>query len=117
MLGSFLAPAASPYSSTLYRLVDLASRILRQAAPTRGHLASRYAEFLGGLTNLIVVGSTTVAPSGEADPMLNSEGDGDGVDSSGIGHISEQDWNNLWQSLGMEQDWLFGNIDFSNGAS
>ncbi|KAK8847723.1 hypothetical protein IAR55_005582 [Kwoniella newhampshirensis] len=106
MVGSSTALSPSnSQSSTLFRLVDLSSRTLRQCAPSRGHPASRYAEFLAGLANIIAAG-TILTQSGQAQTQ-------DVLD----GQLWDQDWLNLWQSSGLEQDWLFGQIeDTQNGS-
>jgi hypothetical protein len=56
---------------TLYRLVDLASRTLRQCAPARGHPATRYADFLAGMTKIITTGSMLIEnqSSGLGEPV------------------------------------------------
>lgn len=94
---AFTLPVISQ-SSTLYRLVDLASRTLRQCAPARGHPASRYADFLAGMANIIAAGSLSTQ-TGQAQAQ-------DAIDAGGP--LWDQDWLNLWQSSGLEQDWLFG---------
>ena len=86
-------------SCTLYRLVDLASRTLRQCAPSHGHPATRYADFLTGMTKIIT-----------AEPM-NAPGRSDTqatLDAGGF--MRDQDWLDLWQDSGLDQNWLFGSI-------
>jgi hypothetical protein len=99
MLGPNVIPVSiNARSSTLYRLVDLASRTLRQCAPGQGHPASRYATFLAGMANIIAVGSI----SGQTGPAQAQ----DPIDAGGP--MWDQDWLNVWQNSGLEQDWLFG---------
>lgn len=84
-------------SSTLYRLVDLASRTLRQSGPSHGHPATRYADFLAGMADLITAGQVDGAGRSAGQPSLD------------IGNnIWDQDWLGLWQDSGLDQDWLFG---------
>jgi hypothetical protein len=83
-------------SCSLYRLVDLASRTLRQCAPTRGHPATRYADFLTGMTALITAGPIISTGRTAAQPAVENGGT-----------MWDQDWINLWQSSGLDQDWLF----------
>lgn len=76
--------------------MDLASRTLRQSAPARGHPASRYADFLAGMANIVA----TEMPSLDQTQAQMTE----------TGPIWDQDWLSLWQNSGLDQDWLFGSI-------
>ena len=92
---------STPRTSTLYRLVDLSARTLRQCAPARDHPASRYANFLEGMANIIATSSTSSHVGQQ--PLQGVNGAGQPV--------WDQDWWNLWQSAGLEQDWLFGQFE------
>jgi hypothetical protein len=75
------------------------SRTLRQCAPSHGHPATRYADFLTGMTKIIT-----------AEPM-NAPGRSDTqatLDAGGF--MRDQDWLDLWQDSGLDQNWLFGSI-------
>lgn len=87
-------------SCTLYRLVDLASRTLRHCAPARGHPATRYADFLSGMTKIII-----------AEPMISTgrPNDAQAILDAGL-FMRDQDWLDLWQDSGLDQNWLFGSI-------
>ncbi|CAD6570665.1 MAG: hypothetical protein TREMPRED_005946 [Tremellales sp. Tagirdzhanova-0007] len=97
-------------SSLLFRLVDLASRTLDRCAPSRGHLASRYAVFLRGMANMLqATGPTFSIQNSTADMSgpsnLPSETNGD------VYHSWDQDWQDLWQNSGLDQSWLFSNLE------
>ncbi len=98
-------------SSTLYRLVDLASRTLTQCAPSRGHLAIRYAEFLRGLADGIAAGPSHLEPPQPAhqgglahgfQPLQNDLDLGNNVSLPWDGN-----WLTLLQNAGVS-DWVFG---------
>ncbi|WWD19407.1 hypothetical protein CI109_103867 [Kwoniella shandongensis] len=92
-------PSTNTQSSTLYHLVDLSARTLRQCAPSHGHPASRYAQFLAGMAGIIAAGpNSTHAGVAQSQNALD-------------GQLWDQDWLTLWQSSGLEQDWLFGQIE------
>jgi hypothetical protein len=77
----------------------LASRTLRGCAPARGHPATRYADFLAGMTKIINTESTTNAEGATGQVALDN-----GVS------MRDQDWLELWQVSGLDQNWLFGSI-------
>jgi hypothetical protein len=79
--------------------VDLASRTLRQSAPDRGHPATRYADFLAGMTKIITT-----------EPITNSGGTTTQATLDAGGFMRDQDWLDLWQDSGLDQNWLFGSI-------
>ena len=85
---------------TLYRLVDLASRTLRQCAPVRGHPATRYADFLAGMTKIITTESM----------LTGNQSSSDSDALAARGSMWDQDWVNLWQDSGLDQNWLFASV-------
>lgn len=91
--------SAPAQSCTLFRLVDLASRTLRQCAPARGHPATRYADFLSGMTKIITAEPVPAAARSDAQATLDAGG-----------FMRDQDWLDLWQDSGLDQNWLFGTI-------
>lgn len=86
---------SDPRSSPLYRLVDLAARTMKQCSPQKGHLTTRYIEFLYLMAERVAAEPVT---------MLATQ-DLSGV--SATNPIWDQDWLNLWQTSGLEQGWLF----------
>jgi len=83
----------------LYRLVDLAARTLRQCAPSYGHPAARYADLLTGMTKIIT--AEPILAAGSLDPQAI-------FDTAGF--MRDQDWLDLWQDSGLDQNWLFGPV-------
>jgi len=104
----------SSRSSPLYRLVDLASRMLEHCSPSRGHLASRYTEFLRGMANIVAAGSPI-------NPALDTGQSMQGAPSASMdgttAPVWDHDWLNLWHGSGLEQGWLFGFGDETVGLS
>lgn len=97
---------STPQSSLLFQLVDLAARTLDQCAPRYGHLASRYAVFLRGMANMVAV---TAPPDDPADlgelgsllPEMHRDPN----------HSWDREWQDLWQNSGLDQGWIFSNLE------
>lgn len=106
------ASDVAPRSSLLFQLVDLASRTLDQCAPSRGHLASRYTVFLRGMANMIEAAGPSAYPV--PNDVTNMT---DGLDSllpemnGDPSHSWDRDWQDLWQNSGLDQGWIFSNIE------
>jgi len=113
-------PTRTPITqpSLLYRLVDLASRTLWQCAPARGHLASRYTEFLRRMADMVSVGPCVYVDStgadggqvGSSSMAAGSAGEGSGAMGGIHGQANAWDeaWMDLWMGSGLDQGWLFG---------
>ena len=92
----------------LFRLVDLASRTLEHCAPAKGHLATRYAQFLHRLADGIAGGPSRVhmAPHeqrGQSGGDTSIQLDGDGMAGNAVW---DGNWLSLLQSSGLP-DWPF----------
>jgi len=101
---------SSPRSSILFRLVDLASRTLKQCAPEKGHLAARYALFLRRLADGLASGPARMPVGPETNGQRPSENPGlqletDGTGGNG-GPIWDGNWLTLLQNSGLP-DWPF----------
>jgi hypothetical protein len=74
-------------------------------ASAAGHHQQQYDSSVGGIGGYHTgsgVGSTGTGAEGILTGGVGSAG---GV---GGGSLWDQDWMNLWQNSGLEQDWLFG---------
>ena len=97
-------------SSLLYRLVDLAARTLDRCAPSRGHLASRYAVFLRGMANMIQATAPTY-PLADSMADMNGPSHLPSETNGEVYHSWDQEWQDLWQNSGLDQSWLFSNLE------